>query len=265
MSRYISSPQSSGGTSFVWNTRTANNTEVAIRPSMSAAEANTVSLESMLLFENVPLSSGTGIQEVNVTLTPDAYRLKRQAQKTYEPAVFFRYVKAKFSMLEEKRLKSKLDELELAIKNSFENGQIRLGKKFEAEWMARMREAEIHAVGFGRFVEADEVHARKHKIKGGHISDTLLADYTRVIPQKVIKKIEKAKRVFDDFVIYHYWNEDATDVKKMDPIEKSRMKDPIVFGVIKETDRLYFVADWIDEHCDLTFDEMVTVVAEKVV
>lgn len=35
------------------------------------------------------------------------------------------------------------------------------------------------------------------------------------------------------------------------------MKDPILFGKIKETDKLYFIADWQDEHCDLTFDKLI--------
>jgi hypothetical protein len=45
--------------------------------------------------------------------------------------------------------------------------------------------------------------------------------------------------------------------------EKSKMRDPILFGYIKETDRLYFIADWEDEYCDLTFDEIIDVVGEN--
>ena len=51
--------------------------------------------------------------------------------------------------------------------------------------------------------------------------------------------------------------------QKITPEEKSKMKDPILFGFIKETRRLYFVADWEDEHCDLTFDEICDVVGGK--
>ncbi len=31
---------------------------------------------------------------------------------------------------------------------------------------------------------------------------------------------------------------------------------PILFGVIKGRRRLYFVGDWVDEFCDLTFDQI---------
>ncbi len=48
----------------------------------------------------------------------------------------------------------------------------------------------------------------------------------------------------------------------MTPDEHRKMKDPILFGWIKENNRLYFIADWEDEFCDLTFDEIVDVVGE---
>ena len=55
---------------------------------------------------------------------------------------------------------------------------------------------------------------------------------------------------------------DDQDTKEMNDDERSQMKDPVLFGYIKETRRLYFIADWEDEHCDLTFDEMIEVVGK---
>jgi hypothetical protein len=34
------------------------------------------------------------------------------------------------------------------------------------------------------------------------------------------------------------------------------MKDPVLFGIIKETNKLYFIADWDDEFCNLSFEEL---------
>lgn len=34
-------------------------------------------------------------------------------------------------------------------------------------------------------------------------------------------------------------------------------RDPILFGMIKDSRRLYFVADWIDKLCTLTFEELI--------
>lgn len=36
-----------------------------------------------------------------------------------------------------------------------------------------------------------------------------------------------------------------------------KRKDPILFGVIAGSNKLYFIGDWIDEYCDLRFDDVV--------
>ena len=39
--------------------------------------------------------------------------------------------------------------------------------------------------------------------------------------------------------------------------EMKKRKDPILFGVIAGSNKLYFIGDWIDEYCDLRFDDVV--------
>ena len=39
--------------------------------------------------------------------------------------------------------------------------------------------------------------------------------------------------------------------------EKRIKKDPILFGVIYGSNKLYYIADWVDEYCDLTWDQVV--------
>ena len=72
--------------------------------------------------------------------------------------------------------------------------------------------------------------------------------------------IEKEYPIFDDFYIVFtdYTGEAERTVEK-----EKRDKDPIVFGVIYHTNkdrvptnRLYYIADWTDEYCDLTLDEL---------
>ena len=41
--------------------------------------------------------------------------------------------------------------------------------------------------------------------------------------------------------------------------EIEKAKDPILFGVIKESNKLFYVGDWIDEHCDLTLEKFLEV------
>ena len=35
-----------------------------------------------------------------------------------------------------------------------------------------------------------------------------------------------------------------------------KVKDPILFGKLRNSNRFYFIADWEDEFCTLTFDEL---------
>jgi len=45
--------------------------------------------------------------------------------------------------------------------------------------------------------------------------------------------------------------------------EKEKAKDPILFGVMKNSRNLYFIADWEDEYCDLTLSKMLNVLGKK--
>lgn len=80
--------------------------------------------------------------------------------------------------------------------------------------------------------------------------------------------------MFDDFVIYHYWNPKASDIKDMSHDEEAKMRDPVLFGFFKNEEkqseyimrddktRLYFIADWEDEFCTLTFDQMLEAIGK---
>ena len=51
--------------------------------------------------------------------------------------------------------------------------------------------------------------------------------------------------------------------QKMSSDEIEKMRDPIIFGVIKETDRYYFIDEWDDEHCTLSFGEIIKVMGKQ--
>src|SRR3990167_3479974 len=182
------------------------------------------------------------------------------------PVLFFKYVKSKFGMLERMRMDRRLKILEKSFYTAIENGQDALGNKILKQMAIEVREAAIYTKGVKHFIEREDLVKHKRNIRGGHISDTLIKEYTRVIPKDVVEKKNKVKDCFDDFVIYHYWDEaagkKAEKKERMTPEEKGRMRDPVLFGIIKETDRLYFVAEWDDELCDLSFTEMIDAIGK---
>lgn len=182
------------------------------------------------------------------------------------PQLYFKYIKKKFGVLERMRLDSRIKKLERAFNKAVENGQEALGNKLLKEIAREARETVMFAKGVRHFIEYDDLNKHKRNIRGGHISDTKLEDFTRVIPDDVLEKKKKVEGCFDGYVIYHYWDEKAeqnrTQKQKMTEDERGRMRDPVLFGVIRESNRLYFIADWEDEHCDLTFEEMLDVIGK---
>ncbi len=80
-----------------------------------------------------------------------------------------------------------------------------------------------------------------------------IKNFTRVIPLEVLKIKTRADElmVFDNYVILYY-DKDAKTFK-----QTQQEKDPIIFGVISGIRKLYYIADWVDEFCDLTLKELV--------
>lgn len=176
---------------------------------------------------------------------------------------YFKFIKGKFSVLEKMKMERRMEKLQKAFDRAINNGQDAFAEKFMDRYAQEYRESLMAVKGIKMFVEKADVEKFRHKVRKGKISNTNFEKYTRVIPQKVLDKKKKVEDIFDSFVIYHYWSDEAEDVKKMSSSEKANMKDPILFGRINESDRLYFIADWIDEFCDLTFDELIDAIPDR--
>lgn len=200
------------------------------------------------------------------TVNPIVLGVTIDKQSGIAPQLFFKYMKSKFGVLEKMNVQRRIAKIEKAFDEAAANGQDVLAGKFLKECVIEMREAAIAAKGFRYYIEQDDIQKHKRNIRGGHISDTRLEDFTRIIPKDVLAKKKKSEGLFDSYIIYHYWNEKAEknvhEKQKMTSEEKAKMRDPVLFGRINETNRLYFVADWEDEFCDLTFDEMVEVLGK---
>ncbi len=109
----------------------------------------------------------------------------------------------------------------------------------------------LKEAGFKKFITEDNLVSFTLKCKRGLRLD-YINEFNRIIPESVIKTrdIVEELRVFDNYVILHY----DPNVKKVNLVEK---KDPILFGLIKNSNKLYFVDEWIDEKCNLTYDKII--------
>jgi len=192
--------------------------------------------------------------------------LKNSEGKDLNPALVFRLIKNKFNTIGDLKYKSRMKKIKALADKYLKLGHNALAEKFQKELLEEIVFAELKGAGISLYIEKSFINKYKYKVKGGHISDTKFKDYTKEIPEDILKRkkqLDKMK-MFTDYVIYHYWDEKAEAKKekkeKITPEEKARMKDPILFGIRKEMpDRLFFIGDWIDEHCDLTFADLIDV------
>jgi hypothetical protein len=178
-------------------------------------------------------------------------------KKGIHPILYFKYIKSRIKNISVKDLESMSTKLTKAFDEAVDAGQDVLAESFLREFNRVARELLMVKLGITKYIEYDDIMKFKRSIRDGHISDTKLKDYTRIIPAGIRKRIKSLTTIFDDFVIFHYWDENAKDVKKMTPEVKAKMQDPVLFGVIAESKRMYFIADWEDAYCDLTFDEII--------
>lgn len=88
-------------------------------------------------------------------------------------------------------------------------------------------------------------------------------NFTRLMPQDIVDKIAKINQleVFDNYVVLYY--DPDGKIYKETAREEAKRKDPIIFGVIAGSEKLYYVADWIDEYCDLTLEAFIDAIGVK--
>jgi hypothetical protein len=148
---------------------------------------------------------------------------------------------------------------ELAIEKAKECGQTALLEKLEAGLLAARAEAQLTAVGYTKYITEETLVSFVKQCEKGLRLDHI-KNFTRPLPPFVAKRKKEAtdRAIFDNFVVLHYDPDAKSFADTKEEIEKK--KDPILFGLVRGSRKLYFIADWIDELCDLTLED----IAEKI-
>lgn len=143
-----------------------------------------------------------------------------------------------------------------ALHNATNIGQTALQEELIRGLITNRYESVLYAEGCYYAVTEQQVARFASECEKG-LKLSYLKNFSRPISQEVIDKIAKMNEleVFDNYVILYYDPEGA--VYKETAYEEAKRRDPIIFGVIAGSKKLYYVADWIDEYCDLTLDAFV--------
>jgi hypothetical protein len=184
-----------------------------------------------------------------------------------ELKTFFDEVKVGVCKLNKKNIDEVLNNYDNVLNNAKNNNQIALIEQIVDFAEVLKYELLLSTTQFNQFVNDGDIvkfhdKASVHgKYKTGlHL--TYIKNFTKTIPFEITELKLKADelKVFDNYVILHYdyTGKTIVDTKK----EKERKKDPILFGLIKDSKKLYYIGDWIDEYCDLTLDVLIKTIGK---
>lgn len=160
---------------------------------------------------------------------------------------FFKAVKA--SSINIEKYADRSNDYLNALKYAKQLNQDALVEQLQLKVNEAKYESMLYAGGFTTIITEEQVVKFYKECKKG-LELTWIRNFTRVIPEKASEKKNEADNllVFDNFCILHF-----------DPDKKAFVeeKDPILFGVINGIRKLYYIADWVDEYCDLTLDQFI--------
>lgn len=122
-------------------------------------------------------------------------------------------------------------------------------------------ESVLAVSGFNHYIEMDDLVKLQLECEK-ELDLDYVKNFTRIIPDEVIERklIADSLQVFDNYVILYY-DPSGRSFSLTEEEEKIK-KDPIMFGVIYGSTRLYYIADWIDEYCDLTLEKVIEILGE---
>jgi hypothetical protein len=182
-----------------------------------------------------------------------------------EPVEYFKILKNKMADVTAKALADQLNTVSAQIIAANRVGQKNFMERLAFVHNVIAKEQILLANGLSKYVYKEDISYFLDNVKPKNsIKIIELERYPRAIPLEVLHKIDHVKslNIFDDFCVVFT---DLTDATYETPSEKEfvkRNRDPIIFGFFKEQtshlkhDRFYFVVDWEDEYCDLTFTKM---------
>lgn len=182
-------------------------------------------------------------------------------EKTYELGVLEFFEKVKLTTLENAgTYYNRIEPYLKALQNAKKMGQTALCEKLLAMIVINKLESILLSYGYGKKITERQVVDFVKKTDKG-VDLCYIKNFSRPIPDEVIeKKVELDKlHVFDNYCILYYDPSGKSYKKTQEELEEERKKksDPILFGMIRGSRNLYYVADWIDEHCDLTLEKFI--------
>ena len=146
------------------------------------------------------------------------------------------------------------------------SGQIALKEKLFNNLVINKYETILFSKGLVKAV-TEETIVKLAKDSPKALALDYIQNYIRNIPISVIKKkleIDQLE-IFDNYVILHYDPNGVSYAQTNKEKEEKKKRDPIMFGVIEGSTKLYYIDSWEDEYCNLTWDKMVDIIGKETI
>lgn len=196
--------------------------------------------------------------------TPSGTKIQTRAgAQGIGPRLYFSYVKSKFTKLQVADLKQRVERLAVLLEDVQETGQRALYEELMTLMALAIREQEVSVAGHDLFVLKADIDRFREKVVDRTVSFVKLEEFTRPLPKDVKAKLDRVKalNLFDEFWVLA--NNPLKETAKT-MAKRVKEKDPILFGRwLYDEHRFFYVADWVDEHCDLTLDKFVKTLSSK--
>lgn len=159
------------------------------------------------------------------------------------------------SLQEAKDYTDRVKSYDGAIKQALAGGQTARATKLMKARQVVQQESLLLVAGFKQYLSEQQVIEFASKCQKGLRLDWV-ENFGRPIPDSALKRKVDADslKVFDNYVVLHY--DPKAEAFLLTPAQVAAKKDPILFGVIEDVRKLYFIGDWKDDECDLTMEEV---------
>ena len=183
---------------------------------------------------------------------------KNNIDKEFESAKeYFEILKSKKQKIDSVKLDSIYDNCLTLLNKYTITGQVDALKKLIFHIESLEAERKVLSLGIDTFVYLSDIKEYIGKVPGRVVKIIELHRYEREVPDEIVQSIEKIKNIFTElFVVFTDYTGDHEKKHKKET-------DPILFGMFKDknsasvVERMYYIGDWEDEYCDLTFDKLI--------
>ena len=189
-----------------------------------------------------------------------------------EPFKYFELVKKSLNITQHEDLLQVENAIKSEIDKAMSLNQIVLANDliFTTEVISK----ELIAIdnGFNSYIDRSLLHKFLDNVTDRSVIKACeLERYPRIIPHEnaLIIKQAQSLNIFDKYMVIFTDLVDSVSASDEDKEYIERNKDPIVLGYFHKPennnkyDKFYLITDWIDDHCDLTFDKMIREIASS--